>query len=186
MSWTYAAFTRKRKIYSYVGHAGHCSVVSGYQDECEVLWKGQSLTKNHKSKNTDERVRSMQSGGKMVRNAGIRRVVWNRPCIGPGYWSPVRKSTDTNEGPFSTISWSLCDLWHCKIKPFCGVSRTRCLSQSSASWMYLLPYLWSTWSVECPQPRCYSGGCAGSGMARQGASYAVAQYCAVASMGQSM
>jgi protein phosphatase 1D len=63
-----AAFIRKG------GHLGNTSIVLGYQDECEVLWKGRPLTKDHKPENGDEIARIVQSDGKLVRKTGVPRV----------------------------------------------------------------------------------------------------------------
>jgi protein phosphatase 1D len=102
-------FIRKGKIY--IGHVGDSSIVLGYQDEGEMLWKGRPLTTHHKPEIAQEMVRILQSGGKVERKAGVPRVVWNRPRTHLGYGSPVQISADTDEIPFLAISRSIGDLW---------------------------------------------------------------------------
>jgi protein phosphatase 1D len=81
-----------------------------YQDECEVLWKGRPLTKDHKPQSEEEAARIAQSGGKVARKAGMPRVVWNRPRMHLGYRGPARISTDTDKIPFLATIRSLGDL----------------------------------------------------------------------------
>jgi protein phosphatase 1D len=103
------AFIRKGKIY--IGHVGDSSIVLGYQDEGEMLWKGRPFTRDHKPESADETARIVQSGGKVVRMEGVPKVVWNQPRIHLGYRSSIRISTDTDEIPLLAISRSLGDLW---------------------------------------------------------------------------
>ncbi|XP_021921764.1 uncharacterized protein LOC110830790 isoform X2 [Zootermopsis nevadensis] len=101
------AFIRKGKIY--IGHVGDSSIVLGYQDEGETMWKGQPLTRDHKPESADEAARIVQSGGKVVSKSGVPRVVWNRPRL--GHRGPVRRSTHIDEIPFLAVARSLGDLW---------------------------------------------------------------------------
>jgi protein phosphatase 1D len=79
------AFIRKGKIY--IGHVGDSSIVLGYQDE--VLCEGRPLTRDHKPESAEDTARIVQSGGKVVRMAGVPKVVLNRPRIQFGYRGPV-------------------------------------------------------------------------------------------------
>ncbi|XP_069700977.1 protein phosphatase 1D isoform X2 [Periplaneta americana] len=101
------AFIRKGKIY--IGHVGDSSIVLGYQDEGDNMWKGRPLTRDHKPESEDETARIMQSGGKVVSKSGVPRVVWNRPRL--GHRGPVRRSTHIDEIPFLAVARSLGDLW---------------------------------------------------------------------------
>jgi protein phosphatase 1D len=133
------AFIRQGKIY--IGHVADSSIVLGYQDDGEILWKGRPLTRDHKPESADETGRIVQSDGKVVGMAEVPKVVWTRPRIQFGYRSPVRISTDTDEIPFLAISRSIGDLWSYNAKldefvvspePYVGVipveaGRHRCL-----------------------------------------------------------
>ncbi|XP_023704224.1 uncharacterized protein LOC111862788 isoform X2 [Cryptotermes secundus] len=101
------AFIRKGKIY--IGHVGDSSIVLGYQEEGETVWKGRPLTRDHKPESADETARIVQSGGKVVSKSGVPRVVWNRPRL--GHRGPVRRSTHIDEIPFLAVARSLGDLW---------------------------------------------------------------------------
>jgi protein phosphatase 1D len=53
----------------------HCVGLSRCQEEGEILWNGRPLSEDHKPENADEMARIVQSGGKVVRKAGVPRVV---------------------------------------------------------------------------------------------------------------
>lgn len=107
------AFIRRGKIY--IGHVGDSGIVLGYQKDKEAhtgescTWNAMPLTEDHKPEAYAEKMRIINSGGKVVTKSGVPRVVWNRPRI--GHKGPVRRSTPIDEIPFLAVARSLGDLW---------------------------------------------------------------------------
>ncbi|UYV61292.1 PPM1D [Cordylochernes scorpioides] len=101
------AFIKQGKMY--VGHVGDSRIVLGYQEADRKSWSCQTLTRDHKPESPAEKARIYSAGGRVMRKAGVERVVWRRPRL--GHTGPVRRSTPFDHIPFLAVARSLGDLW---------------------------------------------------------------------------